>query len=147
MNLEKLIVRLRIEEDNKKNLVFILDNWKSIEQNLVQGSTRRGSSRVIHQRDNNKSAKKSTSHCYYCEEVRYCTSKCHKPKKNAQANVIVIDTLSEGIQKMNLSKVFLNVTTLENQENGGLILALLATFVLIRICFRTTKNSMENNFS
>lgn len=107
MNLEELIVRLRIEEDNRKNERKPIDqlgaNFFETKQRPL--NKKRKISNDAPRRDNSKMMKKFKGKCYNCEKVGHHSNEYRKHKKPAQANMIEKDNLSEGMQEMSLSAV------------------------------------------
>ncbi|XP_022871952.1 uncharacterized protein LOC111391042 [Olea europaea var. sylvestris] len=104
MNLEELIVRLRIEEDNRKTERRPVDqdgaNFVEIESKAT--NKKRKAPNYAPQRDNFKKAKKSKGICYNWGKTGHRSSECRKPKKNAQAHIVANITLSDGLQEMSL---------------------------------------------
>lgn len=102
MNLDELMVCLRIKEDNRKierrSIVQFGVNFIEIGLKFVNKKCK-----IFD--DNSKKAKKFKCNFYNCEKVEHRSNECRKPKKKAHANVVKRDTLSERIQEMNMSAV------------------------------------------
>ena len=109
MNLEELIVRLRIEEDNR-------GSEKKSGKNFIEAKAN-----VVEQRPNNnkrkregkeafKAKKKFKGKCFNCGIPGHKSNECRKPKKlkkdqKPQANVTELEKLSEDVSDMNLCAV------------------------------------------
>ncbi|XP_074569683.1 uncharacterized protein LOC141826336 [Curcuma longa] len=89
MNIEELIVRLRIEEDNRSS------DKRSFTQSMVkanvvehgEGSKRKKSKYSKMEPKGGISKKKFTGKCFNCDRVGHKSSDCRKPKKKHEANV------------------------------------------------------------
>ncbi|XP_073120475.1 uncharacterized protein [Henckelia pumila] len=113
MNVEELIVRLRVEEDNKSSekRLFSLVAAKA---NVVEHGQ---SSRKKHFNPSNKrmkmgpkggiTKKKFFEKCFSCDGTGHKASECKKPKKNRE--LIMVENISHEVSNMNLCAVISKV--------------------------------------
>ncbi|KAL2497413.1 Retrovirus-related Pol polyprotein from transposon TNT 1-94 [Abeliophyllum distichum] len=119
MNLEELIVRLRIEEGNKKFDKKSGGQFGQEKANIVESSSKINK-KIKHfgdalKKDNKMNAKKFKDYCYNGEKAGHRASECCKPKKQkAQTNVIESDISAENIKELNLSAVVSECNNIEN---------------------------------
>ncbi|XP_022870066.1 uncharacterized protein LOC111389376 [Olea europaea var. sylvestris] len=83
MNLEELIVRLRIEEDNRKTERRLVDqdgaNFVEMEPNAI--NKKQKAPNYVPRRDNSKKAKKFKGNCYNCGKVGHHSSECSSQRR------------------------------------------------------------------
>ncbi|RVW73229.1 Retrovirus-related Pol polyprotein from transposon TNT 1-94 [Vitis vinifera] len=109
MNLEELIVRLRIEEDNRKSEKKG-NNSMEAKANVIEQGPKTNKKRKHGDQNQNQgsnAAKKFKDKCYNCGKTSHKSNDCRKPKKEKkpQANVTEFDKLSNDVSEMNLSAV------------------------------------------
>ncbi|KAL6333744.1 hypothetical protein AAG906_028930 [Vitis piasezkii] len=109
MNLEELIVRLRIEEDNRKSEKKG-NNSMEAKANVIEQGPKTNKKRKHGDQNQNQgsnAAKKFKGKCYNCGKTGHKSNDCRKPKKEKkpQANVTEFDKLSNDVSEMNLSAV------------------------------------------
>ncbi|RVW83338.1 Retrovirus-related Pol polyprotein from transposon TNT 1-94 [Vitis vinifera] len=109
MNLEELIVRLRIEEDNRKSEKK-RNNSMEAKANVIEQGPKTNKKRKHGDQNQNQgsnAAKKFKGKCYNCGKTGHKSNDCRKPKKEKkpQANVTEFDKLSNDVFEMNLSAV------------------------------------------
>ena len=109
MNLEELIVRLRIEEDNRKSEKKG-NNSMEAKANVIEQGPKTNKKRKHGDQNQNQgsnAAKKFKGKCYNCGKTGHKSNDCRKPKKEKkpQANVTEFDKLSNDVFEMNLSAV------------------------------------------
>ncbi|KAL6334035.1 hypothetical protein AAG906_000090 [Vitis piasezkii] len=109
MNLEELIVRLRIEEDNRKSEKKG-NNSMEAKANVIEQGPKTNKKRKHGDQNQNQGsnvAKKFKGKCYNCGKTGHKSNDCRKPKKEKkpQANVTEFDKLSNDVSEMNLSAV------------------------------------------
>ena len=117
--MDELIVRLRIEEDNRKTEKRNGKNPIESKANVVElvhkphNKKRKFSGDGPKQGDNNGN-KKFKGKCYNCGKTGHRASGCLRPKKDHgstskkttnQANVTELDYISGGVNDINLSTV------------------------------------------
>lgn len=126
MGVEDLILRLRIEEDNKVSLKTENHSSMSSKANVVEHVAKN------HNKSNKKwlaakgknFAKKFSGKCFICNKVGHqakdCRSKAQsgKPKKGSvpQAHVTEVNDLSNEVSEMHLSAVVSEVNLVNNPE-------------------------------
>lgn len=96
MNIEELVICLRIEEDIR-NL-----NKRVGDQSLKQVESNNKGKKMKHSA---KPSKKFKGKCYNCGKAGHRFVDCCKPKKQARANINESDALSNGMPYMNLSTI------------------------------------------
>ncbi|XXG72623.1 hypothetical protein AAC387_Pa07g1680 [Persea americana] len=128
MKLENLIVRLRIEEDNrpsekKARKTFTEARANVVEQGHNSKKRKNPPSGPKQSPDDNKKFK---GKCYVYDKPGHRAKDCRKrkdqgntSKKPAQANMTELDTLSTDVSDINLSAVVSEVNRLAIPENGG----------------------------
>lgn len=105
MNIEELVVRLRIEEDNRSSEKRVGDSIPQAKANVVESSNNKGKKRKHSVESTKKNAKKFKGNCYNCGKAGHRSVDCRKPKKQSQANIVESDAISNGMSDMNLSAV------------------------------------------
>ncbi|XP_075499179.1 uncharacterized protein LOC142537556 [Primulina tabacum] len=113
MNVEELIVRLRIEEDNKSSERRLFSPVAA-KANVVEHGQ---SSKKKHFFSSNKrlimgpkggiSKKKFFGKCYNCDGMGHKVSECKKSKRNREVNVV--EKISQEVSNMNLCAVISEV--------------------------------------
>lgn len=120
MSLKELIVRLTIEEDNRKvERKIWCSIWASKDKHSgirFENQQKEKTIRWWPKRDNNKSDKKFKGNSCKCTKTGNHASEYCKPKKNTQANMIERDTLFKEIQKMSLSTIVFKFINIENSR-------------------------------
>ncbi|XP_075478762.1 uncharacterized protein LOC142519607 [Primulina tabacum] len=113
MNIEELIVRLRIEEDNKSSERRLFSPV-SAKTNVVehgQSSKKRNfspSNKKLNLRPKGGvSKKKFSGKCYNCDSMGHKASECKKPKRNREVNMV--ENISQEVSNMNLCAVISEV--------------------------------------
>ncbi|XP_073133324.1 uncharacterized protein [Henckelia pumila] len=111
MNVEELIVRLRIEEDNKSSekrlysssaaKANIIEQKKSSKAKRFAG----GGSKLGPKKDTFK--KKFLGKCYNCGGPGHKSSECKKPKRNREANLL--EDISKEVSNMDICAVISEV--------------------------------------
>ncbi|XP_074579060.1 uncharacterized protein LOC141835562 [Curcuma longa] len=107
MNVEDLIVRLRIEEDNKSSERKMFSQ-ATIKANVVehgQSSKWKNSKSFKIGPKGGVSKKKFSGKCFNCDRVGHKSSECRKPKKKQEANLnegLEVDDLCAVITELNL---------------------------------------------
>ncbi|XP_075499434.1 uncharacterized protein LOC142537833 [Primulina tabacum] len=113
MNVEELIVRLRIEEDNKSSERRLFSPVAA-KANVVEHS--QSSKKRPFSSSNRKlnmgpkggvSKKKFSGKCYNCDGMGHKASDCKKPKRNREVNVV--ENISQEVSNMNLCAVISEV--------------------------------------
>ncbi|KAF5937729.1 hypothetical protein HYC85_025235 [Camellia sinensis] len=117
MTMDELIVRLRIEEDNRKAEKRNEKNSIESKANVVEQVHKPHNKKRKFTGDGPKqgdSSKKFKGKCYNCGKTGHRASDCRRPKKNHrstskkttnQANVTELDYISDGVNDINLSAV------------------------------------------
>ncbi|XP_070049004.1 uncharacterized protein [Nicotiana tomentosiformis] len=124
LSLEDLIVRLRIEEDNKAAEKKGRGNSTIMGANIVEDRKRKKAYRP----KNNPSKKRFNENCYNCGKAGHRYADCRAPKKDkkkGQANMV------EKHEDVDDLLCFMNATWWEILRSGGLILESLAMFMLL----------------
>ncbi|XP_070015983.1 uncharacterized protein [Nicotiana sylvestris] len=88
MSLEDLIIRLRIEEDNKADEKRGRGNSTIMEANIIEENKKR---KKASGPKYNPSKKRFSENCYNCGKVRHKSTECRAPKKDkkkGQANMV-----------------------------------------------------------
>ncbi|XP_073057051.1 uncharacterized protein [Primulina eburnea] len=113
MNVEELIVRLRLEEDNKsseRRLFSPVDAKANVVEH-GQSSKKRtfsSSNRKLNMGPKGGvSKKKFSGKCYNCDGMGHKASECKKPRRNREANVV--ENISQEVSNMNLCAVISEV--------------------------------------
>ncbi|XP_073290465.1 uncharacterized protein [Primulina huaijiensis] len=112
MNVEELIVRLRIEEDNKSSERRLFSPVAA-KANVVehgQSSKKRtfSSSKRLNLRPKGGISKKKFSEkCYNCDGMGHKASECKKPNRNREVNVV--ENIAQEVSNMNLCAVISEV--------------------------------------
>ncbi|CAH9071850.1 unnamed protein product, partial [Cuscuta epithymum] len=109
MSLEELIVRLRIEEDNRKS-EHKADKSSSMDAkaNMVEAGSKKGKKRKNNDEGTSgakPSSKKFKGKCYNCGKPGHRAKDCRAPKKKKSSQVNMVDNLSEDLDEMNLCAV------------------------------------------
>ncbi|XP_074569769.1 uncharacterized protein LOC141826428 [Curcuma longa] len=107
MNVEDLIVRLRIEEDNKSSerKIFSQATEKANVVEHGQSSKWKNSKSSKIGPRGGVSKKKFSGKCFNCDRVGHKSSECRKPKKKQEANLnegLEVDDLCAVITELNL---------------------------------------------
>ena len=108
MGIEDLIVRLRIEEDNR-NYEKKLENSSGSKANIIKDGHKANKKRkpVGHEQSNKKRAKKFQGNCYVHYKPDHRAIDCHNHKGNIKKKTMQIhmteeDTISNDISDLNL---------------------------------------------
>lgn len=104
MNIEELVVQLRIEEDNRSLDKYVGNHIPQAKANVVE-SNNKSKKRKRFVEPLKKNEKKFKGNYYNCVKAGHHSVDYHKPRKQAQANITEYDTISNGIFDMNLSTV------------------------------------------
>ena len=123
MKLEDLIIRLRIEEDNRASEKKAGKTFTEAKANVVEHGQnpkkRKNNPNGSKQGPNDK--KKFKGNCYVCDKPGHRAKDCRKrkdqgntSKKPAQANMTELDTLSTDVSDINLSAVVSEVNLVGN---------------------------------
>lgn len=123
MKLEDIIVRLRIEEDNRKSEKrngtsnLLESNANIVEWGLKTNKKKRNGEG---QTGSSKTVKKFKGNCYNCDKVRHWSKDFRKTKnakgKAHKANVKEHDNLFDMVQDMNLSAVISECNLVDNTK-------------------------------
>ena len=130
MKLEELIVRLRIEEDNRNSEKKVGKQFMQSKANVVEhvhkpnNKKRKHASDGPSQSSKNGDNKRFKGKCYNCNKVGHRAVDCRikrkdqgsSSKKVAQANVTEWDKLSDGVANLNLSAVILEANLVGNTK-------------------------------
>ncbi|XP_073292427.1 uncharacterized protein [Primulina huaijiensis] len=120
MGLEELIVRLRIEEDNKRTEAKA--SKMAARVNIVESSfkgKKRNFEKQPQQGQQPPNKKKFKGTCYNCEKPNHMAKDCRKPKKgNPQANVVQERSVPFDFSELDLSAVILEANLVENPNEG-----------------------------
>ncbi|XP_073024331.1 uncharacterized protein [Primulina eburnea] len=109
MNVEELIVRLRIEEDNKgsERRLFSPVSAKANVVEHDQSSKKRtfssSNKRLNMGPKGGVSKKKFSGKCYNCDGMGHKAYECKKPRRNREVNVV--ENISQEVSNMNLCAV------------------------------------------
>ncbi|XP_073280657.1 uncharacterized protein [Primulina huaijiensis] len=112
MNVEELIVGLRIEEDNKSSERRLFSPTAAKANVVEHGQSSKKSTFSSSKRLNlgpkgGISKKKFSGKCYNCDGMGHKASECKKPKRNREANVV--ESISQEVSNMNLFGVISEV--------------------------------------
>ncbi|GMY11025.1 Retrovirus-related Pol polyprotein from transposon TNT 1-94 [Fagus crenata] len=118
MKLEDLIVRLRIEEDNRTSEKAMWNQTIESKANVVEHNNKNKKRRHFGQEFGQGSnqdtkgghAKRFKGKCFICDKPGHRAKDCHKRndqgnKKTFQANISEVGTLSKDVSNINLSAV------------------------------------------
>ena len=131
MTIDELIVRLRIEEDNRKAEKRNEKNPIESKVNVVEQVHKPHNKKRKFTRDGPKqgdSNKKFKRKCYNCGKIGHRASDCRRPKKDHgstskkttnQANVTELDYISDGVNDINLSAVVSEANLVGNPKEWG----------------------------
>ncbi|XP_073290547.1 uncharacterized protein [Primulina huaijiensis] len=118
MGLEDLIVRLRIEEDNKSTEAKA--SKMAARVNIVESSfqgKKRKFEKQPQQGQQPPNKKKFKGTCYNCGKPNHMAKDCRKPKKgNPQANVVQERSVPFDFSQLDLSAVILEANLVENSN-------------------------------
>ncbi|XP_073281876.1 uncharacterized protein [Primulina huaijiensis] len=118
MELEDLIVRLRIEEDNKSTEAKA--SKMAARVHIVESSfkgKKRKSEKQPQQGQQPPNKKKFKGTCYNCGKPNHMAKDCRKPKKgNPQANVVQERSVPFDFSQLDLSAVILEANLVENSN-------------------------------
>ena len=115
IRIQDLIVRLRIEEDNRNFEKIIGNNSMVSKANIVEQGYKTNNKKRKHSSDGpsqdaNGKIKKFKGTCWICDKPGHRAKDCRKhknqgnfKKKPAQAHVTEVDNLSEDVSELNLS--------------------------------------------
>ncbi|XP_073057013.1 uncharacterized protein [Primulina eburnea] len=113
MNVEELIVRLRIEENNKSSerrlfspvaaKANVVEHGQSSKKRTFSSSSKR----LNMGPKGGVSKKKFSGKCYNCDGMGHKASECKKPKRNREANVV--ENIAHEVSNMNLCAVISEV--------------------------------------
>ncbi|XP_022888917.1 uncharacterized protein LOC111404326 [Olea europaea var. sylvestris] len=126
MNVEELVVRLQIEEDNKSsekkwfNHGVAKANVVELGQSSKNYKNKSGSSAGKRTKQGPKGGivkKKFQGKCFNCDKVGHKFSECRLPKKNKEANVV--DYMTQDVLKLNLAAVISEVNVVATSEIKG----------------------------
>lgn len=151
INIENLIIHLRIKEDNQKSDKSVGSHITQAKANVLESNDK--NKKIKHsvetfKQGNNKNAKKFKDNCYNCGKAGHRFINCHKPKKQAPANIIESDAIYDGISNMRTCwPLFQNATMLKIPWNGRWIRVLSVIFMLIKECSHPTLQPMVRNCS
>ncbi|GMY25995.1 Retrovirus-related Pol polyprotein from transposon TNT 1-94 [Fagus crenata] len=122
MKLEDLIVRLRIEEDNRASEKAmwnqIIDSKENVVEHNNKNKKRKHFGQEFGQGSNQDTkgghAKRFKSKCFICDKPGHRAKDCRKRndqgnKKTFQANISEVETLSKNVSDINLSAVVFEV--------------------------------------
>ncbi|XP_075486463.1 uncharacterized protein LOC142526077 [Primulina tabacum] len=116
MGLDDLIVRLRIEEDNKSTEAKAIKMAARV--NIVESSfkgKKRKFEKQPQQGQQPPNKKKFKGTCYNCGKPNHMAKDCRKPKKgNLQANVVQERSVPFAFSELDLSAVILEANLVEN---------------------------------
>ncbi|XP_073019279.1 uncharacterized protein [Primulina eburnea] len=123
MGLEDLIVRLKIEEDNKSTEAKTSKMVARV--NIVDSSfkgTKRKFEKQPQQGQQSPNKKKFKGTFYNCEKQNHMAKDCRKPKKgNPQANVVQERSVPFDFSELDLCAVILEADLVEIPTSGGVI--------------------------
>ncbi|KAK6158565.1 hypothetical protein DH2020_005879 [Rehmannia glutinosa] len=116
MGFEDLIVRLRIEEDNRKSEVKSSKSGMEAKTNLTESST---SKKCKHSGKNKGKAKKFKGNCYNCGKPNHMVKYCRHPKKgnqggNQQTNVTEDKSVPIDMSELDLTVVVFEANMMDN---------------------------------
>lgn len=120
MNMEELIVRLRIEEDTKKSERRNGGPSMEAKANMAESSSKKNMKRkhsnfAPKKNENNQKNKKFKGDCFNCGKPGHRASDCRKPKKQIdRAHIVETENLTEGVQEMHLSAVISECNSVGN---------------------------------
>ncbi|KAL0296314.1 UNVERIFIED_CONTAM: hypothetical protein Sradi_6683500 [Sesamum radiatum] len=143
MGLEDLIVRLKIEEDNRLSEMKSRKLQIEAKANLMEqnGNTSIKRKRVDYKAKKGR-AKMIKGNCYNCGKPNYMAKDCRLPKKN-QAHVSEVRSVLIDLGELNLSTVVFEANLVDNPREWWMILALPAISVPTKRCFNLYTNQWE----
>lgn len=116
MRLEDLIVRLRIEKDNRSLENAVRNHYMESKANIVEHNKnkRKYSGESSNQGTNGGNFTKFNGKCYVCGKMGHRAKDCHKhkdqgTKKGSQANITGVEKLSKDVNDIDLSAVISEV--------------------------------------
>ncbi|KAL0298967.1 UNVERIFIED_CONTAM: hypothetical protein Sradi_6556500 [Sesamum radiatum] len=114
MGLEDLIVRLRVEEDNRLSEIKFGKLQIEAKTNLMEqnGNTSIKRKRIDYKAKKGR-AKMIKGNCYNCGKHNHMTKDCRLPKKN-QAHISEIRSVPIDLGELNLSAVVFEVNLVDN---------------------------------
>ena len=118
MNLEELIVRLRIEEDNRLSEKKGKDPMVA-KANVIEGQKGKRKHQEKTQGEKNAPTK-FKGKCYNCGKAGHMASDCRKPKKSKQQKTeahMTMDKLSADVDDMNLCAMVSECLTVGNERD------------------------------
>ena len=124
MRLEDLIVRQRIEEDNRMSEKKIGSQSMVFKANMVEQVEKINKKSKSSRNYNKKDSKKFNGKRFICNKPRHRAKDCHqrnnqgnfKKRKTDQANMTEVENLSEDIFEMNLSAIISEVNLVNNPK-------------------------------
>nr|AAK70407.1 pol polyprotein [Citrus x paradisi] len=105
MNIEGLVVKLRIEEDNRNaERIGAISMAKA---NFVEHGPKKKKKKLGPKGGISKKQTKFQGKCYNCDKMGHKASDCRLPKKKREANVV--ENITQHVSDINLSAVVLEV--------------------------------------
>ncbi|CAA0819356.1 Unknown protein, partial [Striga hermonthica] len=115
MPLEDLIVRLRIEEDNRKSEVRANRSDFEAKANLAESSSNKKRKRTSKEKQPQTSTKKFKGNCYNCGKSWHLTKDCRLPKKGKDSAHIAEDkSIPIDLSELDLTVVVQEVNLVNN---------------------------------
>ncbi|KAL0550096.1 hypothetical protein IC582_014594 [Cucumis melo] len=123
IKLEELVVRLGIEENNRKVEKCIVDSTVDPKANIVENKPHTNKKRKLSDECSNKKprfTKKFNGKCFNCNKMEHESKDCRKPKnfqkKHAQAHITEVDEVSDDVVDIDLCAVISECNMVGNSK-------------------------------
>ncbi|KAA0042920.1 pol polyprotein [Cucumis melo var. makuwa] len=123
IKLEELVVRLGIEENNRKAEKCIIDSRIDPKANIVENRPHSNKKRKFFGEGSNKKprfTKKLNDKCFNCNKMGHQSKDYHKPKnfqkKHVQAHITEVDEVSDGVVDIDLCAVISECNMVGNSK-------------------------------
>ena len=143
MSIEDLVIRLRIEEDNRGCEKKMAHNPNKAKANFMEHSqsskfkkgNNKGKGTKLGPKGGVSKKKKFLGKCFNCGKQGHRSLDCRLRKRNKPKEANVIDNVSKDVSDIDLTTVISEVNLVDPiLRNSGLTLVLLAMFALTRRC-------------
>ena len=115
LSLEDLIVRLRIEEDNRISEKKGGKTFETSRANIVEESKKPNKKRKSYEEGSNQGPKKFLGKCFNCGKPGHRSKEC-RAKKKQRTNANVVEHMSSGVKDINLAAVISQCNLVGNSK-------------------------------